>query len=149
MTAYDPLDAFYLTLDESPGDPVTLLALADWYEEALRPDAAACLRWTVQHKYIPFRYTGQGQLTVFSESWNKGWVWWAIDDPAFGRDWGHPSSCRLPAHVWDELRHTFHYDPAVFKEYPSSRAAYEALLDVWPRLQPIHRPRPRREKNRR
>ena len=42
----DALTAFYLALEEDPGDPVTLLALADIYERALgRPaDAIAALR---------------------------------------------------------------------------------------------------------
>ena len=32
------------------------------------------------------------------------------------------------------FRHGFDYDPAVFKEYPTRQAAYEALIAVWPLL---------------
>ena len=49
----DPLAAFYLALEESPGDPVTLQALADWYEEQGQTDDAACLRWTVRQPALP------------------------------------------------------------------------------------------------
>jgi hypothetical protein len=54
------------------------------------------------------------------------------DEPAlegfFKDGWGYPASCRLPHALWRELRHTFNYDPTTFKEYPSARAAYEALV---------------------
>lgn len=149
MPELAPVDAFYLTLDETPGDLPTLLALADWYLDHDQPAAGACIRWTVQQGYRPFRYLGPGQLSVSGDLWSPGWLWWAIDDPSLRIDWGHPAHCCLPPFVWDELSHSFPYDPAVFKQYPTTRAAYEALIDAWPRLEPIHRPRPRREKRRR
>jgi hypothetical protein len=132
MSDTDALQAFYLVLDENPGDQVTLLALAGWYEEHDQPIAADCLRWAARHSAWPFRYRANGGLIVSSAVWHDGWFWWAIDDPFRGRDWGHEPNCRLPAPVWNELRHTFNYDPAVFKEYPTRRAAFEALIEVWP-----------------
>jgi hypothetical protein len=132
MSESDPLQAFYLVMDENPGDPVTLLVLADWYEEHDQADTADCLRWAVRRGYRPFLYRADGGLTVSSPVWHDGWFWWSIDDPYRGRDWGHDDGCRLPASVWKELPHTFNYDPAVFKEYPTRRDAFEALIAIWP-----------------
>jgi uncharacterized protein (TIGR02996 family) len=132
MSAPNPLSAFYAALDENPADHVTLLALADWYEEQDQSPAAECLRWLASHGYRPFLYRVNGGLTVSSEVWHDGWFWWAVDEPYHARDWGHPPNCRLPRLVWLKLRHTFNYEPAVFKEYSSRQAAYEALIDIWP-----------------
>ncbi len=130
MAEPDPLTAFYLSLDESPGDAVTVLALADWYEEQGQPDSARCLRWAVRGMLYPFRYR-RGALARNGKDWHDGWFWWALDDPYEGQAWGHPLHCRLPLRVWNRLRHGFKYEPRVFKEYPSQRAAYEALLEAW------------------
>jgi hypothetical protein len=130
MAESDNLTAFYLALDDDRGDQVTLLALADWYE-------AEALRWTVQHGRRPYCFPCDGGLTVSSQDWRIGWFWWAVDDAAHARDWGHPRSCQLPRALWDKLRHNIGYTPSVFKEYPSVRQAYEALIDVWPLVGPI------------
>jgi hypothetical protein len=135
MAEPDPLDAFFLTLDEAPGDAVTLQALADWYEEQGQPDSARCVRWAVRCTYYPFRYC-EGALKKSGKDWHDGWYWWALDDPYDGRGWGHPVYCRLPRLVWNRLRHGFAYEPRIFKEYPTQRAAYEALLEAWPQLGP-------------
>jgi uncharacterized protein (TIGR02996 family) len=148
MSGSDPLQAFYLVMDENPGDRVTLLALADWYEEHDQPDAADCLRWAARHGHRPFRYGVNGGLTVSSAVWHDGWFWWSIDDPYHGRDWGHDDSCRLPPPVWNKLRHTFNYDPAVFKEYPTRRDAFEALIEIWPLIEAIELERTNREATR-
>jgi hypothetical protein len=132
MSGPELLTAIYAALDDNPADRVPLLALADWYEEHDRVDAAACLRWAARHGYRPFHYRRDGGLQVNSAMWHDGWFWWALDDPYYGRDWGHDASCRLPRVVWWKLNHGFDYSPAVFKEYPSRRAAYEALIAVWP-----------------
>jgi len=132
----DAPTAFYLALEDEPHDAVTLQALADWYDDQGDADAAACLRWAVRRGLGPYRYRKGAGLTIASEGWHDGWLWWATDDPDFGRDWGHPPSCRLPSAVWKRLRHTFGYPPAVFKEYPTSREAYEALIDAWARVRP-------------
>jgi uncharacterized protein (TIGR02996 family) len=134
MSAPDPLSAFYLALEDVPDDRLTLLALADWYEEEGGPDAADCLRWTVRNAVWPFRYSVNSGLSVSSAVWHDGWFWWSVDEPFHGRDWGHDPHCLLPAAVWQKLRHTFNYDPAVFKEYPTRRSAYEALIEAWPRV---------------
>jgi hypothetical protein len=131
MPGPDPLAALYLGLDDSPGDKVTLHALADWYEETGRPDLAAALRWTIRRGYFPFRYWRDAWPGVSREDWHDGWYWWANDGPE-GRDWDHPASCRLPPAIWQRLRHTLNYSPSVCKEYPSLRTAYEALFHVWP-----------------
>jgi uncharacterized protein (TIGR02996 family) len=126
------LDSLYLTLDAEPGDRVTMLALADWYEEHDQPDAADCLRWTVEGRLWPFLYRRDGAMAVCCQTWHDRWFWWAVSDKDYGRDWGHAPECRLPFALWKRLKHTFKYDPAVFKEYPSRRAAYEALFAAWP-----------------
>lgn len=136
MLTLPHVDGFYLTLAETPGDPATLYALADWYEELGDLDRAACLRWTVQRGLHPFLYRSDGGLLVTSQSWHDGWYWWANSDQ-YGRDWGHPVSCRLPQPLWRMLRHSFSYkNPAVFKEYSTLRDAYEALFEAWILLGP-------------
>jgi uncharacterized protein (TIGR02996 family) len=134
MSLHDPLSAFYDALDQTPEeDRVTLLALADWYEEQGEPEAAECLRWTVRQGLSPFCYQRDGGgVTVSSDAWHDGWFWWSVDEPSQTSDWGHDPACRLPRALWQKLRHTFNYDPAVFKEYRTRRAAYEALLEAWP-----------------
>jgi uncharacterized protein (TIGR02996 family) len=133
----NPLAALFLSLDATPGDHVTLLALADWFEEQGQPEKAACLRWTIRNNLRPFRYTRDGSVTKKSNDWNDGWYWWARADPYIGQGWGHPLHCRLPYQVWEKLHHTFTYDPLVVKQYPTQRDAYEALLDAWPRVGPL------------
>ena len=131
MNDADPLTAFYLALDEMPGDRVTMLALADWYEEHGNADAADCLRWAVREVRRPFRYGPDDSMRVTFEKWQKGWYWWA--KAGEGLDWGHPATCGLAEDIWRGLKHTFDYSPSVFKEYPSFRAAFEALVAVWAR----------------
>ncbi|MFO0877658.1 MAG: hypothetical protein U0840_09905 [Gemmataceae bacterium] len=131
MHTADELTGLYLALEEMPGDPVTLLVLADYYSELGEPEASACLRWIVAHGRHPFRFR-RGLLTMQSAAWTEDWYWWAIDDVSWGRNWGHPLECRLPPRLWRLLRHSFDYTPAVFKQYPTVRQAYEALLEAWP-----------------
>jgi hypothetical protein len=131
MPQRDPLDAFYLVLDDSPGDPLTTQALADWYEEQGNSTAAACLRWALRRGRWPFRYFRHGPLRVASDAWHEGWCWWVREDMASAREWGYPRECCLPLVVWERLRHSFDYDPGTFKQYPSRRAAYEALFAAW------------------
>jgi hypothetical protein len=131
MPAPNPLAALYLGLDASPGDKVTLYALADWYEENGWADAAAAIRWTIRRGLFPFRYSRDAGLSVFREAWHEGWYWWANDGPD-GSEWGYPTSCCLPHGVWQRLAHGFAHPPSIFKEYPSQRDAYETLFDVWP-----------------
>jgi hypothetical protein len=132
MTNAQLQSALYTALEQNPSDAVTLLALADVYEEVEDLNAAECLRWTVQRKKRPFRYDPDQRMKVTYTGWHKGWYWWArLGD---GYHWGHPVACRLPITVWRQLSHTFKYNPRVFKEYPSLRQAYEALYQIWPRV---------------
>jgi hypothetical protein len=127
----DPLDALYRALDEGPGDPVTVLALADCYEERDDAKAADCLRWTAKVHRWPFRYWNNGRVVIQSNNWHDGWYWWTLEDASWADHWGHPKECRLPGPLWKLLRHSFDYPPAVLKEYPTARAAYEALFEAW------------------
>ena len=137
MTGPEALRAFYLTLDESPGDVATLLALSDWYDEHDDAVAAECIRWSARRKRWPFRYERAGSLSVAGADWHEGWYWWGHDDPDRGSDWGHPDQCRLPLRLWRQLRHgdPWNHTPAVFKEYPTVQLAYEALIAAWPLAQ--------------
>jgi hypothetical protein len=146
MAGLDPVDAFYLALDETPDDQVTLLALGDWYEEQDKPDAAACVRWAARHDYRPFlfRANSSPDLPPASDNLHDGWYWWAINEFPDDHDWGHPSTCRLPRNLWNLLRHTCKYKPLVLKEYPTRRLAYEALIEAWAVVRPADR-RPSRE----
>lgn len=137
MTGPDALTAFYLTLEESPGDRVTLLALADWYDECGDDAAAACLRWAVEQGRAPYLFLRDAWTSRTGPAWHDGWFWWALDHERYGMDWGHSRECRLPERLWKLLRHTFDYQPSVFKEYDTARSAYEALLDAWKRGQPV------------
>lgn len=137
VTAPDTLSAFYFALEESPGDPLTLQALADWFDEQGNAASAACLRWAVRTKRTPFHFERTGPLTVVGNEWHDGWYWWVKEHPQAGADWGYPAECQLLSRLWKHLRHSFDYTPSVFKEYPSVRAAYEALLAAWPLAQPV------------
>lgn len=134
MSRSDPA-AFYLALEQTPGDPVTLQAFADWCEEQGDPDRAACLRWLARKGRFPFRYHAGAGLNVASPSLKEGWYWWAVDDPHYGRDWGHPDSCKLPRFAWTRLANPFDYTPSVFKHYEGIEAAFKALFAVWPRVE--------------
>jgi hypothetical protein len=136
MSGPDALSAFFAELDDNPADQVTLLALADWFEEQDRLDAAACLRWAARHRYRPFHYRRDGGMSVTGSDWRDGWFWWAKDDQAVGWEWGHEPTCRLPGVVWRKLKHSFQHEPLVFKDYPSRQAAYEALIAAWPLVVP-------------
>ncbi len=125
------VNALLKTLEELPGEEVTLLALADHYLDLGQPDVAECLRWTVAQQVHPFRYVA-GSLAVAGPTWNDGWFWWARQELQLIADWGHPRSCRLPTPIWKLMRHTFAQSPLVFKEYPTLQSAYEALFEVWP-----------------
>jgi uncharacterized protein (TIGR02996 family) len=127
------LDAFYLALAEQPGDKVTTLALADWHDERGSAETAACLRWLLEKGCVPFRYVKEESgLTVAGRAWHDGWFWWVVADRHPDGGWGYPLACRLPARLWDRLPHSFAYSPSVFKEYPTCRAAYEAVFAAWP-----------------
>lgn len=141
----DPLGIFYHTLEETPGDKVTMLALADWYEENGHEPDAACIRWAAERQAIPYKYK-HNTLKVSFEEWGNGWFWWAVDDPGYGSDWGHSTNCRLPRDIWSKLRHTFSYSPAVFKEYETQREAYEVLIELWRKAPPRKTTRKRNAK---
>jgi uncharacterized protein (TIGR02996 family) len=126
------LAAFYAALEESPADHVTKLALADWYDEHGQPVAAEVLRYLAKRRKSPFRYyhTSEG-LRHHHETWKDGWYWWATSREREG--WGYPKAAVLPHKYWNRMKHTFPYDPLVFKEYRSVRAAIEALIKSWPK----------------
>src|SRR4051794_35713239 len=131
MSPIDALVGFYQTLKETPGDPVTLMALADWFEEHGQPDHAACVRWTARRNRFPFEYRREASgIVVSSPAWHDGWYWWGVEGD-YGRDWGHPPGCRLPRELWKGLKNHFDHDVSVFKHFPSLEAAYEALFDAW------------------
>ncbi len=130
------LDQLYAALEASPASAERVLALAEHHARAGHFRAAAALHWSVLEQKRPFCYHRDSGLTVEFDDWGEGWYWWATtaadyEDANYGMDWGHPPACRLPLALWRELPHTFDYDPAVFKEYPTLRAAYQALIDGW------------------
>jgi hypothetical protein len=128
----DPFTALYLALEETPGDELALLALADCYLEEGQVDASMCVRWSLARGRHPFRYTN-GALSIASGVMTHGHWWWAIDDRGvIAGNWGYPHACRLPRGMWDQLPHSFSYTPSVFKQYPTIRDAYEALIYAWP-----------------
>ena len=130
-------DAFYLGLDESPGDTTTLFALADWYEEQGDLDRASCVRWTIRRGLHPHRFdkASSNRKPILGRSANDGWYWWAEDAP----NDCEVTTCRLPSELWNRLRHSFRYVPSVFKDYPTRRDAYESLFEAWPLFAPARR----------
>jgi uncharacterized protein (TIGR02996 family) len=135
------LTAFYLALEENPGDTVTLRALADWLEEHDEPTQAACLRWLAAEGKAPYRYNPADGLMYYHHDWQEGWWWWTTSKEK--EPWGYLMACVLPDALWQEMRHTFDYRPCVFKEYPTVRSAIEAVLEVW--TPPAAKSRPKRE----
>src|SRR5262249_43937310 len=87
----DDQDVLYLALEEKPGDKVTMLALADWLEEHGHESDATCIRWAAERGRVPYSYQPD-TLKVTYEEWGTGWFWWAVDDPGYGSDWGHPAT---------------------------------------------------------
>jgi hypothetical protein len=144
MLLLETLTSLYLALDETPGDSLTLNALADAYEDLGDQNAVSCVRWTITRKKFPFLFRADLGLSVNSKTFTDGWVWWAVDSSITTAarfyatpDLGHPNSCRLPRRIWERLRHTFDADPRFVKEYPNQRTAYEALIDIWPIVAPL------------
>lgn len=133
MLHVETRDALFFALEEDPTDRVAMHALADWFFDHGDQQAGSCLRWAGQFARSPFRYSREGGLAVSGSSWHEGWYWWALEDPNLGRFWGHSLECRIPRKIWRQLRHSFPYTPAVFKEYPNVREAFEALIEAWPR----------------
>ena len=129
------LTALYAELEENPTDVVTLHALADWLEENDQDKPAACVRWLAEMGKVPFYYTRKSDILHHFDGWKDGWYWWATARERKG--WGYPKACRLPRTLWGRMKHTFDYDPAVFKEYPSVRAAIEAVIAAWTRRPPM------------
>jgi hypothetical protein len=127
----DPFTALYHALEETPGDALTLMALADCYLEEDRPEASTCIRWSQARGRYPFQYTN-GSLSVASDSMTHGYWWWVLDERgAVAGNWGLPHPCRLTRAMWKQLPHQYEYTPGVFKEYPTLREAYEALVYAW------------------
>jgi hypothetical protein len=123
------LKALFAALESSPGDPVTLLALADWYEEREDARGAESLRWLAAKGKAPYRHRHSDSLLHHHDTWKDGWYWWATAREK--RGWGYPDSAVIPHPLWDKLEHTFNYDPLVFKEYPTVRRAVEVLIAAW------------------
>jgi hypothetical protein len=128
------LTALYAALEADPGDAVTLNALADWFEENDQDKPAECVRWIAEMGKVPFHYTAEADIIHHYEGWKDGWYWWTTAGEKKG--WGYPKACRLPRTLWGRMKHTFEYDPAVFKEYPTVRGAIEAVIAVWKRRPP-------------
>lgn len=121
--------AFFAALEANPADTVTLLAFADWCDEQDQSGHAACLRWLAEEGKVPYRYYHTNELRFHHETWHDGWWWWATDNEE--RPWGYPEASILPNKLWRKMSHTFSYDPCVFKEYPTVRGAFEAILLCW------------------
>jgi hypothetical protein len=142
MPQTDTLAAFYLALDETPGDPLTVQALADWYEELDQLDAASCLRWTARRGRFPFKFRRDDPNVVIpATAMTDGWYWWAKVTHDFGRDWGHPRNCWLPEPLWAQLTNLSDHHVSIVKHFPTIQQAYEALFDAWPRFAPSQRER--------
>lgn len=124
------LNGLHAALDAAPDDPARVLAIAEWYAQQGNLNAAAALHWTVLEGKLPFLFNrDDANLTDDYAEWQEGWFWWATGNC----NWGHPHSCELPFGLWEELEHTFEYEPSVFKEYLTRRDAYEALIAAWER----------------
>jgi len=128
----EPLElrGLYDALEASPGDPVSLRALADWYEEHDEARRASCYRWLAAEHKAPYKYHADSDLRHHHSEWHDGWYWWTTGEK-LKDDWGYSAGCALPDRVWKKLRHEFSYNPLVFKEYPTVREALNAVVRVW------------------
>src|SRR5262249_52709196 len=115
--ANDPreLTALFAALESSPQAPVTLRALPDWHEEREELKGAECLRWVAGEGKSPYQHHHTDKLLHHHDTWKDGWYWWATAREQPG--WGYPASATIPHPLWEQLAHTFNYDPLVFKEY--------------------------------
>lgn len=115
-------DALFATLESQRDDPITLAALADWFEEHDDAGAAACLRWVARNGRRP----GFNSCQV-----NYGRYFWELQGPEPILD---DPRAQLPAGLWIALEG---YDEArpvnSFKSFASVRLAYFALLLAWER----------------
>ncbi len=124
------MNDLYAALEKVPTDEVLLLALADLYLKRGSHAAAECLQWVVIEGKTPYRYFHSTDgLRHHHDSWHDGWYWWTTSRER--RGWGYPKSCVVPQRIWSRMTHTLPYDPLVFKEYPTIRAALEALIQGW------------------
>lgn len=120
------LDAWHEMLDADPDDFAIRGLMADWYADQGDPAAEDCLRWQVGERKRPYKPP---------EVAPGGLVQWYDGDYGNGYD---PES-DLPAALWSELRggetwgHRSSKDPR-WVEYPTRRAAEEALLAAWRKL---------------
>src|SRR3954453_15471586 len=127
----------YADLERENAGPDTVAALAEWYARHHQFAAAQALDWAMRKGRRPFRFSRDNALSVNCDTWEDGWYWWAtapadgVDDATSGQGWGPSEECRLPRPLWRALPHSFDYDPAVFKEYRTLHAAYEALITAW------------------
>lgn len=104
--------AFQAALEEDPTSSATRLVFADWLEEQGDPRAAG-YRWMGNNGKYPKEATS---LLFIGESWD----WWRESAYAIG-----PSV--LPAAVFDKLRGGQTRSASDYREYPTRRAAEEAL----------------------
>lgn len=129
MSESAEVTALFKAIEAAPEDWLALGALGDWFEEQGQETKAEACHWLAEHRKTPFRYDKTVELRYHHDTWRKGWFWWTTDRER--APWGYPDSCMLPHDLWDRLRHKFGYDPMVFKEYRSIRAALEAVLTGW------------------
>src|SRR5262245_32684215 len=84
-------DALFDALESQRDDPITLAALADWFEEHDDASAAACLRWVARNGRRPGFNAWQFSYGRFF--WELKGPRPIIDDP----------QSQLPAALWSAL----------------------------------------------
>jgi len=126
MQDVETLDALYNALENSRGDPVTLSALADWFEEHDDLPAAACLRAAVDMGRQPGYNNHQFMYGKFF--WELCEASPIINEPP----------AQLPRPLWEALPGNDEPHPVYsFKSYRTARFAYQALIAAWKLVGPV------------
>ena len=145
-TMTDSPDAFYLALEESPGDPVTLQALADWYEEQGHADAAAlpALDGAARAAAVPLpprRRPDRHQRRLA-----RRLVLVGHRRPRLRPRLGPPALVPAAGDLWKRLRHTFDYDAGGVQAIPdAARRLRGAVRRLAARRRPADAGEARRE----
>jgi uncharacterized protein (TIGR02996 family) len=108
------LDQLYQHLAGDPNDWATRGVLADWYEEAGQPAAAACLRWMIRRRKRPY------------PSDSGTFHWFNAPRTTVAKD---PES-DIPEPVYQMLAQTAGLED-VFRTYNTLRAAEEDFHAAW------------------
>lgn len=134
------IDQLYQAYELDPQKD-NLLVLGDAYEDNSWDKEAEVVRWLANEGKMPFKYeAGSKALKFHHETWHTGWYWWCTSRQK--ASWGYPTSCVIPHRIWQKMNmeEELTYEPMVFKEFTTMRAAIEYFILAW------YKPDPKKDK---